>query len=713
MNGPYRYLRRKLHDAGLKPRSTLARLGLVLLVLVLGLIVTRRLIDFAWPGRGTALAGWATFFTFILCIVAFLLGLRWVRQRLMWRLRNRLIVTYVFMGFIPIVLLVVLGIVTAYFLTGQFATFIVTNDLQAELRTMAAANEVSAMELMRDLKRSDRSSGIRGVEGTFGASEVTAWLNDRPVLTVGQGHSSEPLLPPPMIGDDFRSIVLDDGRLHLRVVKVTSLGRDRLTMIASIPLDRTLLGKLAAGLGEVTLYLPDTVQAGASSPSDARQARLSRSAPRPPGSRASTTAGTLAPAINFYDREVNFPTQITITDWKTGKPLEGESGSASEAFLVVTTRPSLLSGRLFQTLGEFGSKIMLVIVVVAIIFGIIELVALFIGLRLTRTMTASVAALYQATQHVNKGDLTHRIKIRSTDQLAALETSFNSMTVSLQRLMEEQKQKQRLESELAIAQEVQALLFPRDITELESLEVHGICKPARTVSGDYYDFLPINANRLGIAVGDISGKGISAALLMATVHAFVRAYTLVEQVPALALPAAVGGPTPQQSSSIRMSRRDGEELPPGTLMCMLNHQLYKSTPSEKYATMFLSFYDQRTRKLQYANAGHLPPIVLGNDGTVRRLDTSGLVVGLFGDMTYPDDEITMNPGDIFIAYSDGITEPENEFGEFGEDRLIELVQENRDLPLARISEIVTQAVSDWIGGSEQPDDVTLVLARTR
>ena len=162
-----------------------------------------------------------------------------------------------------------------------------------------------------------------------------------------------------------------------------------------------------------------------------------------------------------------------------------------------------------------------------------------------------------------------------------------------------------------------------------------------------------------------------------------------------------------------MSRRDGEELPPGTLMCMLNHQLYKSTPSEKYATMFLSFYDQRTRKLQYANAGHLPPIVLGNDGTTRRLDTSGLVVGLFGDMTYPDDEITMNPGDIFIAYSDGITEPENEFGEFGEDRLIELVQENRDLPLARISEIVTQAVSDWIGGSEQPDDVTLVLARTR
>jgi sigma-B regulation protein RsbU (phosphoserine phosphatase) len=712
MNGPYRYLRRRLHDAGLKPRSTLARLGLVLLVLVLGLTVARRLIDFAWPGRGTALAGWATFFTFILCIVAFLLGLRWVRQRLMWRLRNRLIVTYVFMGVIPIVLLLALAGITAYWFTNQFATFLVTNDIQSELRILGAENSVFAANLARQLKDGKIPAELNKIAP---GDRGTVWYQGKPVVVWG---STEPLKAPPTDERDFRAVMLDQSMFYLRVAKSERVGNNQLVVVASRALDQKALEHVVGSLGQVSLYQPDRKEGGppkqgitirSSSGNSDYDVEYNSS---PVSNRSKITAGKVSPSTAIYDWELDFPAffAVKVEDRSNEqRPVVGEA----QALLIVTTRPSLIAARLFQTLGDFASNIMLVIAAIAIFFGIIELVAFIIGIRLTRTMTGSIAALYQATQHVNKGDLTHRIKIRSSDQLAALETSFNSMTVSLQRLMEEQKQKQRLESELAIAQEVQALLFPRDITELESLEVHGICKPARTVSGDYYDFLPISANRLGIAVGDISGKGISAALLMATVHAFVRAYTLVEQVPALALPAAVGGPTPQQSSSIRMSRRDGEELPPGTLMCMLNHQLYKSTPSEKYATMFLSFYDQRTRKLQYANAGHLPPIVLGNDGTVRRLDTSGLVVGLFGDMTYPDDEITMNAGDIFIAYSDGITEPENEFGEFGEDRLIELVQENRDLPLARISEIVTQAVSDWIGGGEQPDDVTLVLARTR
>jgi len=712
MNGPYRYLRRRLHDAGLKPRSTLARLGLVLLVLVLGLTVARRLIDFAWPGRGTVLAGWATFFTFILCIVAFLLGLRWVRQRLMWRLRNRLIVTYIFMGVIPIVLLLALAGITAYWFTNQFATFLVTNDIQSELRILGAENSVFAENVARQLKNGKIPAELDKIAP---GDRGTVWYQGKPIFVWG---STEPLKAPPTDERDFRAVVLDQSMFYLRVAKSEQAGNNQLVVVASRALDQKALEHVVGPLGQVSLYQPGRKEGGppkqgitirSSSGNSDYDVEYNSS---PVSNRSKITAGKVSPSTAIYDWELDFPAffAVKVEDRSNEqRPVIGEA----QALLIVTTRPSLIAARLFQTLGDFASNIMLVIAAIAIFFGVIELVAFIIGIRLTRTMTGSISALYQATQHVNKGDLTHRIKIRSSDQLAALETSFNSMTVSLQRLMEEQKQKQRLESELAIAQEVQALLFPRDITELESLEVHGICKPARTVSGDYYDFLPISANRLGIAVGDISGKGISAALLMATVHAFVRAYTLVEQVPALALPAAVGGPGPQQSSSIRMSRRDGEELPPGTLMCMLNHQLYKSTPSEKYATMFLSFYDQRTRKLQYANAGHLPPIVLGNDGTVRRLDTSGLVVGLFGDMTYPDDEITMNPGDIFIAYSDGITEPENEFGEFGEDRLIELVQENRDLPLARISEIVTQAVSDWIGGGEQPDDVTLVLARTR
>jgi sigma-B regulation protein RsbU (phosphoserine phosphatase) len=149
------------------------------------------------------------------------------------------------------------------------------------------------------------------------------------------------------------------------------------------------------------------------------------------------------------------------------------------------------------------------------------------------------------------------------------------------------------------------------------------------------------------------------------------------------------------------------------LLALLNHQLYQSTPTEKYATLFLGVYDAQQRRLIYSNGGHLPPIILGQDHSIRRLDQGGTVVGLFDHRSYDEASVQLGRGDIFLAYSDGVTEPENDFGEFGEHRLIELVRDNRDLPLARISEIVTAAVDDWIGANEQPDDVTLVLARAR
>jgi sigma-B regulation protein RsbU (phosphoserine phosphatase) len=149
------------------------------------------------------------------------------------------------------------------------------------------------------------------------------------------------------------------------------------------------------------------------------------------------------------------------------------------------------------------------------------------------------------------------------------------------------------------------------------------------------------------------------------------------------------------------------------LMATLNYQLYRSTPPEQYATMFLASYDAAGRLLTYSNAGHLPPYVIAGDGSVTQLDTSGTVVGLFDAMSYEESRIPMHPGDIFVAFSDGVTEPENEFGEFGEERLVELIRIHREQPLSRISDVVTGAVADWIGGNEQPDDVTLVLARAR
>jgi len=300
--------------------------------------------------------------------------------------------------------------------------------------------------------------------------------------------------------------------------------------------------------------------------------------------------------------------------------------------------------------------------------------------------------------------------VKSNDQLAALANSFNSMTASIERLVLEQKEKQRLENELSIAQEVQAQLFPKEVTQLESLEVHGFCRPARTVSGDYYDFLKLESNKMILAVGDISGKGISAALMMATIHSAVRAYS-IEGIPLLREPAAVGAGTARGMTSA--ADLAGAEVSPAVLLGLLNHQLYLTTPDAKYATLFLGVYDGATRRLTYANGGHLRPILISEDGSSHFLDCGGTVVGLLDNMDFPEATVQLRRGDLLITYTDGVTEPENDYGEFGEDRLIQIVRANRHMPLERITALVTAAVDDWIGEKEQPDDVTLVLLRAR
>lgn len=208
---------------------------------------------------------------------------------------------------------------------------------------------------------------------------------------------------------------------------------------------------------------------------------------------------------------------------------------------------------------------------------------------------------------------------------------------------------------------------------------------------------------MGLALGDISGKGISAALLMSTLHAAVRAYRFASEE---LFSDAARMATHQQSLEC------GELFEsPGRILALLNRHLYRSTQPEKYATLFLAHYDDRSGRLTYSNAGQLPPFVMKRDGSVRLLDKGGTVVGLMDGMRYDQETIQLESGDLLIAYSDGVTEPENDFGEFGEDRLLEVVRQHRDQPLEVISAEVMSALDVWIGGAEQPDDITLVLAR--
>ena len=609
-------------------------------------------------------------------------------------------------------LLIALALGSFYLFAGQFATFIVTTGLNSELSSLSAANSTIARHLSSQIQREPAAwvaslETLHQTDKHWANRQICVWLNQKIVLNSSPTEIAAPISPS-YLKSSFRGVVRDHDKLFLRVLETVPLKEGNLTVISSEPVDQ-LLQTLAANLGEITLYEGLTLhKVDRAEPGPARGTQVLAGDNKKvvlDTSKAKLTfsSGTIPPPTRALDRDVLFVTSVSVMDWDDGE-------TANPIGITVQTRISKLYERLFSAQGDFAPTVEFFLLFAVIFFAIIELLAIWIGTQLTRTVTGAVAQLYEGTQHVNRGDFSHRIPVKSNDQVATLANSFNSMTASLEKLIEEQKDKQRLENELVIAQEVQAQLFPQESVQLASLEVHGFFRPARTVSGDYYDFLTLDSDRLILAVGDVSGKGISAALLMATIHAAVRALSL-QDVPVLREPAAVGAaarPEVMLASGFR-----GVDMSPGALLSLLNHQLYESTPPEKYATLFLGIYNGVERKLTYSNGGHLPPIIMSEDGSIRRLECGGTVVGLFDQRSYNEASVELCRGEIFVGYTDGVTEPENDFGEFGEARLIELLRENRDLPLTRISEIVTAAVDDWIGPNEQPDDVTLVLARAR
>ena len=699
-----RTLRFRLQAAGLMPATRLARAACYFLGLDLLLFALQKLFGLWKISWGQALSGWVGVLSFLVIVLLTLLAFRWLKAKLLWRLRNRLIVTYVFIGVIPVVLVMAMASITIYLFAGQFANFVVTSELDSRLRSLQSVNAAIAHELAARLDRGQPATpesleGLKRHDTAWASRQICAWKGGKPLAVCNGARPGEtPFALPTSLNLKFAAIVRDQDRLYLRAATELGPESQKLIVVSSELLDRKLLEQVAANLGEITLYAQG-FDFKAYSPSSATSSNNGRQELRP-----TFTAASLPAASNSFDHVISFGAPLPFVDWATGELTK------TGALLQVQTRPSILYSRLFAALGDFATGVEYVLFFALVIFAIIECVALLIGYRLTRTVTGAVAELYDATTHINRGDFSHRISVKSNDQLATLANSFNSMTASIENLIEEQKQKQRLENELTIAQEVQAQLFPQHISQLASLEVYGFCRPARTVSGDYYDFLTVDSDKLILAVGDVSGKGISAALLMATIHSAVRAYSL-EGNPSLRLPVAVGETA---SSSLALaSRLDGAEVSSGTLLSLLNHQLYQSTPAEKYATLFLGVYDGHQRELTYSNGGHLPPIILAEDGSLRRLDRGGTVIGLFDHRSYEESSVALRRGELFLAYSDGVSEPENDFGEFGEQRLIDLVWKNRDLPLQRICEIVTAAVDDWIGANEQPDDITLVLARGR
>ncbi len=607
--------------------------------------------------------------TFAAWIAGIVVAIRLARtgvRKLIWRLRNRLIVAYAFIAMVPIVLILALVLVSAYGLTGQIALYLINSELDRRATILrGAAGSIAEAPAERRPEVMARTYGF--IQRFFPSPEILVNDGGEHCYPVSCGIGA-----PPAGWKDTHGIIVKDRQLYGWALVASDHGQ----VVVMAPLSQDFLSNLVPGIGQVNFR--DFSESSAAPESAAGM---------PPPS----AAARVPPRNNFLDFQVNWGSLVPVMFWNS------PGGRNNRGLLLVHTRMSAVLSTVFGNniaLGDmaYGQVIWGAFLVTVTLFLIVELVSLVIGVSISRTITSAVHELYLGTRRVKEGDFSHRIPVRGSDQLAELGASFNTMTENLERLIVVAKEKERLQSELEIAREVQSQLFPpQEAPSLVTLQITGVCNPARVVSGDYYDFVRFDSS-LAFAIGDVAGKGISAALLMASIQSTMR------------MQLTTGMPAPANGGSGHLST--------ATMVSRLNKLLYANTSPEKYATFYFALYDETSQTLRYTNAGHLPPILL-RKGVPELLQVTGTVVGAFPFSRYEEKQVQLSSGDVLVAYTDGIVEPENEYGEmFGEQRLTDLLSKNAERESAEIIARVIEAVDQWTGAAaELQDDMTILVAR--
>ncbi len=657
---------RALQPLGSRRRAGAFLMGcciLIVLAIAGGPVVSEGAGRFARVGAALAwLALWSLRVFWAFSLVHLFLGMRLH----FLRLRPKLAVSGLFVALLPLLMAVAFVLLAGYGVqgggragTGRLILQEWARDLDARTLDPAAADST--------FFRWERGSG-RETEGA-----TPAWLDG--FIAALDAAAADTLASRHFPADTTAYFILGD---RLWLLRLRGAGSAR-AEVAGMSLDRARLDRLAGLVrADVGLYSAGGMEFGADEgATDVDLDLHGRFGEAPPDTGK----------VSFWRRKLGFGGSLVPVIH-----LDGGRFRHTGVLLHLSISPAELSAEFLSgEANEFNRVVLAALAVVAGLFLAVVAAALFFGVRITNGITAAVGDLHKGAHQLAAGDFDTHIDIPNEDELGDLALAFNDMTAAIRRGRDEAVARERLEREMATARDIQQRLLPHETPVLAGFEVTGVSVPSLQVGGDYFDFLDQGDQRLGVAVGDVSGKGMPAALLMANLQASLQ----------------------------------GQVIHPSTVaevVGRVNDLLVRSTDPHMFATFFYGVLDRRTASFTCTNAGHNPPLLLRADGGVEHLESGGLLLGMLPEIGYRQQTAILDPGDVLLLYTDGITEAMGPAADiedddidpeamFGDERLLEVARANAHRPAVEQREAILRAVNDFTAGVPQSDDITLVILR--
>ncbi len=583
---------------------------------------------------------------------------RFALRRLLWRIRTKLLVSYLFIAVVPIVLLALLFGLAGLLLTGLIGSHMVTTEVERVAASLEASNRTALAAFLTSAEGNPEAALAVPLQAAAEIHPGVRHVLMRRGVRLSGSAELEGVLPAWIHAPGFAGLVRVGDAALIRSVRTSKDG----FLLLEIPLDATSFAQFEKRTGIRLLTVGGTVKSGPGGVeikiSDSDTAKLDSSAD--------------VKGMAF----VATPERVI---WESGAR---ESTSMAFGYQPLDLIRHLSSGAL-----NMADLLVKALAIVGVIFLVVYAIALLLGLLLARSITRSIHALSVGTDKLRQGTFSHEIRIHSKDQLGELAEHFNVMARGIEDLLRQRAGKERLEEELRIARQIQmSLLPPQGAVGLPGLRIAALCLPAAEVGGDYYDLLPLSATRLGVLIADVSGKGTSAALYMAELKGLVLSLSRIYDSPA-------------------------------RLLIEANKILAANMDSRSFVTMTYASVDVGLRTMRYARAGHNPILHLeAKTGRTKVLTPQGLGLGLDRGVRFEEileeAEAPLDSGDIFFFFTDGLSEAMNGRAElFGEQRLREILEQSEPLSMEELKERILAEIRSFVGEEAQHDDMTLVILK--